>query len=60
MRHSSLHINVFYKYGKYYVWEINIKGDILVKKIKVKKIIFQFLRWWLFRKYKHMDAAKII
>ena len=36
-------MNVFHKYVKFYVWEINIKGDILVKKIKVKRYFFQFL-----------------
>ena len=30
-------------YVKSYVLEINIKGDVLVQKIKVKKSIFQFL-----------------
>ena len=43
LRQSSLHKNVFYKYVKFYAWEISIKGDILVQKIKVKKYIFQFL-----------------
>ena len=43
LRHASLHINVFYEYVKLYVWEISIRGDILVQKIKVKKYIFQFL-----------------
>ena len=35
LRHGSLHMNVFYKYVQFYVWEINIKGDTLVQKIKV-------------------------
>ena len=42
-KNGSHHKNVFYKYGKIYVWEMNIKGDIIVQKIKVKKYIFQFL-----------------
>ena len=36
-------MNVFYKYVKFDAWETNIKGDILVQKIKVKKSSFQFL-----------------
>ena len=43
MRHRSLHTNVFYNCVKFYVWEMNINGDILVQKIKVKKYIFKFL-----------------
>ena len=43
LRHGSLHTSVFYEYVKFYAWEINIKGDILVQKIKVKTCIFQFL-----------------
>ena len=33
---GSLRVNGFYKCMKFYGWEINIKGDILVQKIKVK------------------------
>ena len=40
---GSLHMNVFFKYVKCYAWETNIKRNILVQKIKVKKSIFQFL-----------------
>ena len=29
-----------FKILKFYVWEINIEGDILVQKIKVKNIFF--------------------
>ena len=36
-------LNVTFKYVKFYDWEMNIKRDILVKKIKVKKPIFKFL-----------------
>ena len=36
-------MNVFFMYVKFYVWEINITGDILVQKIKVKKSVFHFL-----------------
>ena len=43
LRHCSLCTNVSYKYVKFCFGEINIKGDILVQKIKVKKFIFQFL-----------------
>ena len=43
LRHDSLHINVFYKYVKFYGWEMNVKRDISVQKIKVKKSIFKFL-----------------
>ena len=43
LRQGSLHINVFYKYVKSYDWEMNIKRDISVQKIKVKKSNFKFL-----------------
>ena len=43
LRHSSLHMNVLYRYVQLYAWETNIKRAILVKKIKVKKIYSQFL-----------------
>ena len=43
LRHGSFHMNVFYTVVKFCLWETNIKGDMLVKKIKVKKSIFQFL-----------------
>ena len=43
LRHGSLYTNVLYMYVKWYAWEINIKGDIPVQKIKVEKYIFQFL-----------------
>ena len=35
-------MNVFYKYVNFFVWETNIKIDILDQKIKVKKSIFKF------------------
>ena len=43
LRHGSLQINVFYMYVKFHGWEMIIKGDILVQKIKVRKSIFRFL-----------------
>ena len=36
-------MNVLYEYMNLCAWEMNIKKDILVQKIKVKKSIFQFL-----------------
>ena len=33
-------MNVFYGYVKFHHWKIIIRGDILVQKIKVKKIDF--------------------
>ena len=40
---SSLHLNVLHKCVKFYDWEINIKKDISVQKIKVKKSIYHFM-----------------
>ena len=42
MRHGSLQMNVFSRCVKFHTWEMIIKGDILVQKIKVKKSIFMF------------------
>ena len=42
LRHGSLHLNVLYKYVKFCYWEMNIKRDILVQKIKGKKSISRF------------------
>ena len=36
-------MNVLYEYMNFCAWEMNIKKDILVQKIKVKKSIFQFM-----------------
>ena len=41
LRHSSLQMNVFCRYVNFHDWGIINKGDILVQKIKVKKINFQ-------------------
>ena len=35
-------MNVFSRHVKFHDWEMIIKGDILVQKIKVKKSIFIF------------------
>ena len=40
MRHTSLQMNVVIRYTKYDVWTLNIKQDIHVQKLKVKKILF--------------------
>ena len=42
LRHGSLQMNVLCRYMKFPAWEMIIKGDILVQKIKVKKSIFIF------------------
>ena len=42
LRHGSLQMNVSYSCVKSYAWELIIKGDILVQKIKVKTSIFKF------------------
>ena len=36
-------INVFYKYGTFNVWKMDIKVDIFVHKINIRKLIFQLL-----------------
>ena len=38
----SLQMNLLIRHVKYYACTTNIKGDILVQKIKVKKSIFKF------------------
>ena len=43
LRHGSLHLNALCRFMKFYGCEMNIKRDILVQKIKVKKSIFKFL-----------------
>ena len=40
LRHSYLYSNVFHKYQKFQVYNVNSKGDIHDQKIKVKKCIF--------------------
>ena len=41
LRHSSLYSNVFCKYPKFQIYNVNIKGDMHDQKIKVKKYIFR-------------------
>ena len=41
LRHSSLYSNVFRKYQKFQIYNVNIKGDMHDQKIKVKKYIFR-------------------
>ena len=43
LKHGSLCTNVLCMYLNFFVLEINIKGDISVQKIKVKKSIILFL-----------------
>ena len=40
LRNLSLQTNVLCGYVKFHAWGMIYKGDILVQKIKVKKIIF--------------------
>ena len=41
LRHSSLYSNVFHKYQKFQIYNVNIKGDMHNQKVKVKKYIFR-------------------
>ena len=40
LRNISLYSNVFHKYQKFQVYNLNSNGDIHDQKIKVKKCIF--------------------
>ena len=42
LRHCSLQMNVHCRHVKPHAWEMITKGDILVHKIKVTKLIFIF------------------
>ena len=44
LRHSSLNSNALNTHVKFQAWVMHIKRDIRVQKIKLKKIIFKYIR----------------